>query len=271
MSIPKRFESKIRAHLLGNMLSIDDYPLILAIIGRPGVGKTYQLRQCLRNLGFDVFSINAADLESERAGAPAKLLKEQYVKASVNISKKQPSVIVIDDIDTTVGEWEQNTGTVNHQGILAFLMHIADNPVYMENVGSVNRVPVFLTGNNFNLLYEPLRRTGRTIKFDWEPTREEKINIVSSIFSFTDDKLAELLVDMYPEKEISFFSSIYAEKCIGFLSDISSNATFKTLLKDSNYVKQLYDLYMAKKKSISWQEVFSNLEAGGTNNEHDKN
>ncbi len=179
--------------------------------------------------------------------------------------------IILDDIDTTVGEWEQTTGTVNHQGILAFLMHIADNPVHMENVGSVNRVPVFLTGNNFNLLYEPLRRTGRTIKFDWEPTREEKINIVSSIFSFTDDKLAELLVDMYPKKEISFFSSIYAEKCISFLSDISSNATFKTLLKNSNYVKQLYDLYMAKKKSISWQEVFSNLEVGGTNNEHDKN
>ena len=63
-------------------------------------------------------------------------------------------------------------------------MNIADNPYYIENVGKVNRVPIFFTGNNFDLLYKPLVRNGRAIRFDWEPTREEKIAIIRSIFFF---------------------------------------------------------------------------------------
>ena len=166
MVIPERFKRQIETHLLGNILEIDKYPLILAIVGKPGMGKTLQLRKYLEILGINAFSISSSDLESEVAGAPAKLLKTQYVEASINISRKNPSALVIDDIDTTVGEWKQNTGTVNHQGILAFLMHIADNPCHIEGLGNVNRVPVFFTGNNFELLYEPLRRPGRTLRFE---------------------------------------------------------------------------------------------------------
>lgn len=166
MTISKRFTEKINAHLMGNLLCIDNYPLIMAIIGKPGMGKTWQLRKHLEGLGIEIFSISSADIESERAGAPAKLLKEKYVNASISMLKGTPAALVIDDIDTTVGEWEQNTGTVNHQGILAFLMHIADNPYYIEGIGKVERVPVFFTGNKFELLYEPLRRPGRMIKFD---------------------------------------------------------------------------------------------------------
>ena len=157
MFIPERFKKQINTHLLGNMLDIDDYPLILAIMGRPGMGKTRQLRIHLEQLGVDVFSVSSAELECEREEASAKLLKQQYINASVNILKKMPSVLVIDDIDTILGEREPNTGMARHQGALAFLMHISDDPYYIENVGNVNRVPIFLTGNNFESLYEPMR------------------------------------------------------------------------------------------------------------------
>ncbi len=255
MIIPSRFQNQINTHLLGNMLEIDDYPLILSIIGSPGMGKTWQLRKHLEKLGISVFSISSADLESDRAGAPAKLLKEQYVKASISISQKKPAAIVIDDIDTTVGEWERNTGTVNHQGILAFLMHIADHPYYIENVGKTNRVPVFLTGNNFELLYEPLRRTGRMLKFDWEPTLNEKIDIVDSVFWFANRNVAEMLVNAFPTEPISFFSSFLTTSTIDQLTKLVTDTTFDTILTDSEYKIILFNTFNEKRKNIDWMKV----------------
>lgn len=243
--IPDRFKCQIDTHLLGNMLEIDNYPLILAIVGRPGMGKTWQLRKHLELLGIKVYSISSADLESERAGAPAKLLKQQYVDASVNISRKNPSALVIDDIDTTVGEWEQNTGTVNHQGILAFLMHIADNPYYIENVGNVNRVPVFFTGNNFELLYEPLRRPGRTRRFDWNPEIKEKIEIITSYLSnITDAKdVAIELINNFPDQSISFYTDFFATQKLEYLMEFANNAIFKYILSDSQYKNTTLQLF----------------------------
>lgn len=257
MVIPSRFQNQINTHLLGNMLEIDDYPLILSIIGSPGMGKTWQLRKQLEKLNVRVFSISSADLESDRAGAPAKLLKEQYVNASISISQKKPAAIVIDDIDTTVGEWERNTGTVNHQGILAFLMHIADNPHYIENVGRTNRVPIFLTGNIFELLYEPLRRTGRMLKFDWEPTFDEKIDIVASVFCFANKTVAEMLVNAFPTEPISFFSSFRTTAAINQLSALVTNTTFEDLLTNSEYKISLFNIFDDKRKNTDWVKLIT--------------
>lgn len=254
MIISERFQKKVNAHLLGNMLNIKNYPLMLGIFGKPGMGKTYQLREHLTAIGVDVFSISSADLESERAGLPAKLLKEKYVYASTNLAKNIPSALVIDDIDTTVGEWEKNTGTVNHQGILAFLMHIADNPCFIEGIGNVNRVPIFFTGNNFELLYEPLRRPGRILKFEWEPTDDEKIDIICSyLLSSTDArKVARKLINMYPEKPISFYVNLLSIRSLEVLSELSSNAMLKQILIDSDYRDTLYRKYIKNYNNIDW-------------------
>lgn len=253
--IPDRFIQQIDAHILGNMLNIDEYPLIMAIIGEPGMGKTYQLRKYLEAIGIDIVSVSAADLESDRAGEPAKLLQQKYIEASSSVSKHNPSIMLIDDVDTTLGEWKKNTGTVNHQDILAFLMHIADNPHYIENVGPVNRVPIFFTGNNFELLYKPLVRNGRAIRFDWEPSREEKIEIIRSIFSFEDSKKAEILVDAYPEKEISFFSNMLASESIARLAAIAKNVVFEYILTDKDYKNGLLDKYYKERQQIDWDSI----------------
>lgn len=148
MKIPQRFTTRIDAHLLGNILNLEHFPLILAIVGKPGMGKTYQLRNYLRLLDVSIKSVSAADLECKDAGEPAKLLQQKYIEASALISEGTPAVLLVDDIDTTLGEWENYTGTVNHHALLAFLMHIADNPCYIESIGPLNRVPIFFTGNN---------------------------------------------------------------------------------------------------------------------------
>lgn len=255
MNIPNRFIKIVDAHLLGNILNIEHFPLILAIIGRPGMGKTYQLRNYLKAVGVDIFSVSAADLESDRAGEPAKLLQQKYIEASASIFKGEPAVLLIDDIDTTLGEWENHTGTVNHQDILAFLMHIADNPNFIENIGEVNRVPIFFTGNDFDRLYKPLIREGRANRFDWEPTREEKISIVTSIFSFQNSKIAEMLVDAYPTEKISFFSNMLVNKKIEQLSELSSNVVFKYILTDSSYREKLCSQYREITENIPWENI----------------
>lgn len=253
--IPERFIKMIDAHMLGNILDIPSYPLILAIVGRPGMGKTYQLRNYLNAVDVSVFSISAADLESDRAGEPAKLLQQKYIEASSSISNGIPTVLLIDDIDTTLGEWENHTGTVNHQNILAFLMHIADNPHFIENIGEVNRVPIFFTGNNFELLYKPLIREGRANRFDWEPTREEKISIVTSIFSLENCKIAEMLVDSYPTEKISFFSNLIVSKKIEHLSTLANDVIFKRILTNKDYRDDLYSQYCEMTKKIPWECV----------------
>lgn len=253
--IPERFIKMIDAHMLGNILDIPSYPLILAIVGRPGMGKTYQLRNYLNAVDVSIFSISAADLESDRAGEPAKLLQQKYIEASSSISNGIPTVLLIDDIDTTLGEWENHTGTVNHQNILAFLMHIADNPHFIENIGKVNRVPIFFTGNNFELLYKPLIREGRANRFDWEPTREEKISIVTSIFSLENCKIAEMLVDSYPTEKISFFSNLIVSKKIEHLSTLANDVIFKRILTNKDYRDDLYSQYCEMTKKIPWECV----------------
>ena len=45
------------------------------------------------------------------------------------------------------------------------------------------------------------------------------IDIIRSIFSFEDSKMAELLVDAYPEKEISFFSNMLIHLKLQFAND----------------------------------------------------
>lgn len=255
MYIPERFIEAVDAHMLGNMLDISNYPLILLIVGLPGMGKTYQLRSYLEIVGVDMFSISAADLESDRAGVPAKLLEQKYIEASSSISSGNPAVLLIDDIDTTLGEWEKNTGTVNHQDILAFLMHIADKPSFIENVGSVNRVPVFFTCNYFNRLYKPLIRDGRANRFDWEPKREEKIAIVTSVFRFEDSKTAEMLVDAYPTKPISFFSNLLANKNIEQLVSVAKDVVFSFILTKEGYRDKLLSTYSNLKKNIQWEAI----------------
>ncbi len=261
MIIPKRFQKQVNAHLLGNMLHINNYPLILGIFGKPGMGKTYQIREYLKSIGVNVFSISSADLESERAGLPAKLIKEKYVHASTSVAKKVPSVLVIDDIDTTVGEWEQNTGTVNHQGILAFLMHIADNPYYIEDIGQVNRIPIFFTGNNFELLYEPLRRPGRMLKYEWEPTNAEIVDIISSYLTLTNAKeVAQNLINLNPKQPISYYVNLFSIKSLEILQEIESDVMFEKILTNSDYKNKLYENYINNYERMDWNKVLSQQE-----------
>lgn len=206
--IPERFQRKIDEHLVFNFAGAGSWPLVLGVFGRPGDGKSFQVRRHLERRGVLAVSINAADLESDRAGQPGKLVLAQYEDAGHRASEGTPAALIVDDFDTTVGEWEHSTSTVNHQQVLAQLMHLADSPTQAADK-SLRRVPVFVTGNDLSKVYPPLRRPGRMHPFFWLPTEAERQEIVEQIMAPILDPLetAELLAQI-PEAPIAFFSDL---------------------------------------------------------------
>lgn len=206
--IPVRFKKEIDQHLVFNFAGIDAWPLVLGVFGRPGDGKSFQLRRHIERRGALVVSINAADLESDRAGQPGKLVLAKYEDAGHRTSEGRPATLIVDDFDTTVGEWEKSTGTVNHQQVLAQIMHLADSPT--QDAGRMlRRVPVFVTGNDLSKVYAPLRRPGRMRPFFWQPTETERQEIVECMMAPLLDapETVDLLAQL-PEAPISFFADL---------------------------------------------------------------
>ena len=209
--IPPRFTDALDQHLVFNLAGLDEWPLVLGVFGRPGDGKSFQIRTHLARRGVLPVSINAADLESDRAGTPGKLVLDTYVNAGHRIEEGTPAAVVVDDFDTTVGEWEHSTTTVNHQQVLAQLMHLADSPT--EAAGRrLRRVPVVITGNDLSKVYPPLRRPGRMRAFPWLPTFEERRDIVAGILSdVLSPKEVVGLLERLPDAPVAFFSDLLVE------------------------------------------------------------
>lgn len=211
LEIPDRFTHAINQHLVFNFLDVSAWPLVLGIFGRPGDGKSFQLRTHLQRCGVLQVSINAADLESERAGNPGKLVLDTYADAGHRIDEGTPAALVVDDFDTTVGEWAQSTTTVNHQQVLAQLMHLADSPTRAGD-RKLRRVPVVITGNDLSKVYPPLRRPGRLRAFPWMPTETERLEIVTGLLGalLKKEEVERLLGDL-TDAPIAFFSDLLVE------------------------------------------------------------
>lgn len=206
--VPERFSFFVLESMIGNFLGLDGTPVLVGIFGPPGFGKTFQLRQICAREQVEVFSLNAADLESDRAGQPGKYVRTKYEEARQRVCGGRPACVVVDDFDTTGGEWDQHTGTINHLQVLAELMHLADDP---HLVRGALRPCVFLTGNDLSRLYPPLRRPGRMRSMYWEPNRDERRAIVGDIFGASaSEKAIAWLVRHYSSAPISFFSDVRA-------------------------------------------------------------
>jgi ribulose bisphosphate carboxylase small subunit len=88
------------------------------------------------------------------------------------------------------------------------------------------RIPIIVTGNDFATLYAPLVRDGRMAKYYWEPSRADRLGIVSGIFQA--DRVAardiEQLIEAFPEQAIDFFgalrSRLYDEQVVQLIQTI---------------------------------------------------
>ena len=218
--IPERFEKAIVLHALRNYnANIQHAPLMLAIDGPAGEGKTYQCELVLRKMGIEVFSLSSGQFESKDAGEPAKLIRDTYDRCIkyVKSSSNNYAAIIIDDADVAFGNWgNQVQYTVNTQNVIGELMNIANIPI-VNSAEKSPRVPIYLTGNNLKRIYAPLRRSGRMDFFFWQPTISEKAHMIFYLFDclkleecyklilYTEAICKKKNLDIMP---MSFYSSV---------------------------------------------------------------
>ncbi len=196
--IPERFQKEISLHIFKNFYANQDRsyktPLILAISGAPGMGKTYQAETVLDDLGIDKFVISGAEFENENAGIPVKNLRDIYKNISDDMFYKNINMgaIIIDDIDAALGQWSGIVQyTMNRQLLIKTLIDFADNPYSVtiyDNDDTLQkyptcRIPIIVTLNDETKMYEPLMRNGRTTIFPWQPKSEEINSILEQIFN----------------------------------------------------------------------------------------
>ena len=196
--IPERFQREVSLHIFKNYYANKEHsfktPLILAISGAPGMGKTFQAEATLDYLNVKKFVISGAEFENENAGIPIKNLRNIYKNISDDIFYKSITMgaIIIDDIDAALGEWGDLVQyTMNRQHLIKTLIDFADNPylvsVYDENDSlqeyQTSRIPIIVTLNDETKMYEPLMRNGRTTIFPWIPNADEISNVLDVIFS----------------------------------------------------------------------------------------
>lgn len=213
--VPPRFRQAVLIHIMRNLLASPHFKpsLILGIHGPSGDGKTYQCDLVLRGLGVHVLLLSGGQLESDRAGDPARLVRETYIDASRHTSEHdQASCIVINDFDVGVGSWGESVQyTVNRQLVFAELMHLVDYPSAVAGEAT-RRVPIILTGNDFSRLYQPLTRPGRMTSFEWKPDLPERIEMVRGIFpELSSADCARLVTELGSKKRFlptAFFSSL---------------------------------------------------------------
>jgi ATPase family associated with various cellular activities (AAA) len=217
--ISPRFLNKLAIHITKNFLKLPNVkvPLILGVHGRKGEGKSFQCELVFDRMGINVVHMSAGELESPDAGDPARTIRMRYREAAdlVKVRGKM-AVLMINDIDAGAGRVDQYTQyTVNTQLVNGTLMNIADNPTNVQLPGSydsepIQRIPIIVTGNDFATLYAPLIRDGRMEKFFWEPSRDDRIGIVSGIFEADEINRGnvEKLVDTFPEQSIDFYGAL---------------------------------------------------------------
>jgi ribulose bisphosphate carboxylase small subunit len=217
--IAPQFLDKLAIHITKNYLNLPNVkvPLILGVHGRKGEGKSFQCDLVFERMGLEVVYMSAGELESPDAGDPARLIRLRYREAGELVKVRgKMAVLMINDIDAGVGRVDGMTQyTVNTQLVHGTLMNIADNPTNVQLPGNYNsdptqRIPIIVTGNDFSTLYAPLIRDGRMEKYYWEPSRADRIGIVSGIFQV--DRVAEQdieqFVEAFPEQSIDFFGAV---------------------------------------------------------------
>jgi ribulose bisphosphate carboxylase small subunit len=233
--IPPAFLDALSLHITKNFLELPNVrvPLIMGVHGRKGEGKSFMCELVFKRMGMGVIYMSAGELESPDAGDPARLIRLRYREAGEwSKINGRMSVLMINDIDAGSGRLDAMTQyTVNTQLVHGTLMNIADNPTNVQLPGSYDaeptrRVPIVVTGNDFSTLYAPLLRDGRMEKFYWNPTRSDRLGILSGIFESNEVSPGDLeaLIDTFPDQAIDFFgalrSRLYDEQVRRLISDV---------------------------------------------------
>jgi ATPase family associated with various cellular activities (AAA) len=211
--VPPDFADRIMLHIVKNTLDYLEAPLMLAIQGPKGEGKSKMAREICSLIGVYVVALPGATLSGIYEKEPILILRDAYLHASAlrNI-KNQLVVLLIDDLDTSIAAtYAERRYTVNTQLLNGTLMSLCDDPYHIGEQDTY-RIPMIVTGNDFTSLHEPLTRHGRAQFYDWKPDITVKTEIVRHMFEgyVSDNELERIsqLVQHFstePPEPIAFY------------------------------------------------------------------
>ncbi len=224
--IPKRFSDKILAHVLSQYLDKNYFfnpPLFLAIEGEPGEGKTSQAIATCTQKGFIVLYVSASSFSGQHEAESRLNMKKFYEKASILKKQGHPVAIVVDDFHKSVANEDDNVKrTINSDLLTGYLMNLA------ENTGN-EKVPIILTANDLSKVYGPMLRVGRADRFYWQPTTEEKMQIIQQIFN-------SIVANPTEKGFINFFNENKNEN-IAFFNQLLNRHRLSTISKNMYNIK----------------------------------
>ncbi len=211
--IPNTYRDMVLKHLILNYASnINGFspPLILAIQGYKGEGKSFMLNLLCDYYNIELRAFSGTDLCGPNEGdSIIKLKKEYELCCALSRQDKKFRAILIDDFHMSIGGDFSNevSRTTNAQGLIGYLMNLCDDP-FIDGV----RIPIIVTGNDFTKTYSALTRNGRMSFLEWKPNTEEKKRIVYYMYKcfFCDIKKedTDTLVEKYEHKYIAFFKDV---------------------------------------------------------------
>lgn len=209
MSGGHTFKERVMRHVIGVYTS-DRYPLILAVQGAPGTGKSYQTNKILKNAGFEVVRRSSSVLSGSREGDSERMLRHIY-KNTAQLLKKGSGrlpVILFEDFDLSGAvRFDKTEYTVNTQILINLFMSLSDD-IETAIPDCEERIPIFMTGNDFSALHGPMRRHGRMDFFSWNPGPDETAQaLTASLTGICEDPsvIAGALIRKFPNLEIASF------------------------------------------------------------------
>jgi len=249
--LPPEFSSVVILHIVKNNLSTIRPPLILAIQGPKGEGKSEQTRELCSRLGIYVVALSGSTISGIHEKEPVLILRGAYLEASAR-NKKGLAVLLIDDLDTSVvSVHDDRRYTVNSQLVSGALMNLADDPFH---VGEQNtkRTPIIVTGNDFTHLYDPLTRHGRVWFYDWRPNAELKVLIVKQLFEghVPQNELERIgnLIKHFADEPVAFYHQLR--------NDLYDSLILETIQREGRIdIPHLDRIISSNHKGITVQEL----------------
>jgi hypothetical protein len=237
--IPPRFLDRVALHITKHSLGPSfpgRPPLILAVWGGKGCGKSFQLELCCKKLGITPVILSAGELEDPTAGEPGRRLRERYAAAAAAAAVSGGAAcLIVNDLDAGIGLWKHTGRTVNAQNVAATLMALCDEPARRDGVlagkreGALPRVPIIVTANDLSRVYAPLLRDGRMDKFHWVPSRADRVAMLRRMFEAgalaeasapgLSEEEAGALVDAFSAQPPDFFGALASRAWDGAVRD----------------------------------------------------
>lgn len=191
--------------------------------GPPGVGKTTQLAQCLRDRGSAFARLDASRLGGEFEGQPARELDQALEGLRADYRNGPRPALVIDDLDMSIGVHRSRNYTVNTQLTTGWLMAQADragDPGF-----GAGEPAILVTGNDFSGVHGPLLRSGRARLFGYEPTPDEVASVLAPAFEAHVQGQASEIVRQHPRASVADFLEAISQLRDAWLAEQVGGAT----------------------------------------------